>query len=103
MIRFRLVSPGCSLRILNILSEQTFKGASDSLSQFVLDLSQWNTVKLVNHHKQVSLSVNGKEIFTGAYQRSLGDIKGIFLEFEGTGSVKTCDLKSYDGKVLYHF
>jgi hypothetical protein len=103
MIRFRLSSPGCSLRILNILSEQTFNGATYDLSQFVLDLSKWNTVKLVNHNKQVLLYVNGKEIFTGTYQRPLGDIRGLFLEFEGTGIVKSCDLKSYGGKLLYHF
>ena len=75
MIRFRLVSSGCSMRILNVLSEQTFKGATDNLSQFVVDLNQWNTVKLVNHNKQVSLFVNGKQIFTGSYQRPLGEIR----------------------------
>lgn len=103
MIRFRLVNEGCSMRILNVVSEQTFKGATENLSQFVLDLSLWNTVKLVNHNKQVSLYVNSKLIFTGAYQRPLGDIRGVFLEFEGTGFVKTCDLKTHEGKLLYHF
>lgn len=103
MIRFKWVSPGCSQRILNVVSEQTYKGATDNLSQFVLNLSQWNTVKLVNHNKQVSLYINGKEIFTGAYQRSLGNIRGLFIEFEGSGSVKNCNLQSYEGKQLYHF
>ncbi len=103
MIRFKLVSPGCSLRVINFLSEQTFNGATTDLSQFVFNLEQWNTVRLVNYNKQVSLFVNGKQIFTGAYQRPLGDVRGLFLEFEGAGLVKSCDLKSYDGKVLYHF
>ena len=103
MIRFRWVNAGCSQRVLNVVSEQIFKGASNDLSQFVLDLSQWNTVKLVNHQKQISLYVNGKQIFTGSYQKSLGNISGLFLEFEGTGIVKTCELKSYDGKIIYRF
>jgi hypothetical protein len=103
MIRFKFSSPGCSPRILNVVSEQTFKGAIDNLSQFVLDLTQWNTVRLVNHNKQISLFVNGKQIFTGMYQRSLGDIRGLFLEFEGTGLVKSCELKTPGGKVLYKF
>ncbi len=103
MIRFRLVNEGCSLRILNVLSEQTFRRSNNDLSQFVLDLSKWNTVKLVNHNKQVSLFVNGKQIFNGAYQQSLGDIRGLFVEFEGTGFVKSCDLISYEGELLYHF
>jgi hypothetical protein len=47
--------------------------------------------------------LTANKFFTGAYQRSLGDIRGIFLEFEGTGVVKTCDFKSPDGNLLYHF
>lgn len=103
MIRFRWVNAGCSQRVLNVVSEQIFKGATNDLSQFVLDLSKWTTVKLVNHQKQVSLYVNGKQIFTGSYQKSLGNISGLFLEFEGTGIVKTCELKSYDGNTIYRF
>lgn len=103
MIRFKLVSPGCSLRVLNILSEQTFNGATVDLSAFVLDLNNWNKVKLINRNKQVSLFVNGKQIFSGTYDRPLGDISGVFLEFEGTGYVKTCELKSNAGKMLYQF
>lgn len=103
MIRFRWVNAGCSQRVLNIVSEQVFKGATDDLSQFVLDLRQWNTIKLVNHNRQITLYVNGKQIFTGTYQKPLGDIRGLFLEFEGTGFVKNCSLTSYDGKLLYHF
>jgi hypothetical protein len=102
IIRFRLVSSGCSLRVLNVVSEQTFRGATNDLSEFVFDLRNWNTVKLVNHDRKVSLSVNGKQIFTGTYQQALGDIKGLFLEFEGTGAVKNCNLKSSDG-MLYYF
>lgn len=103
MIRFRLVGPGCSQRVLNVLSEQSFSGATNNLSQFVLDLEKWNTVKLVNHNRHVLLSVNGKQLFTGSYQKPLGDIRGLFLEFEGTGLVKSCELKSYNGNILYHF
>jgi hypothetical protein len=95
VIRFRLVNSGCSQRVLNVLGEQTFKGTTNDLSQFVLDLSQWNTVKLVTLNKYVSLYVNGKQTFTGTYQGSLGNIRGLFLEFEGTGLVKNCDLRSF--------
>jgi hypothetical protein len=103
MIRFKFVSSGCSLRILNVVSEQTFKGATNDLSQFVLDLNKWNKVKLVNHNKQVTLYVNGNQIFNETYEKTLGDTRGLFLEFEGTGLVKFCDLRSYDGKILYQF
>jgi hypothetical protein len=51
----------------------------------------------------VSLYVNGKLLFTGTYQNPLGEIKGLFIEFEGNGFVKTCDLKAPNGCSLYHF
>lgn len=103
MIRFKLVSSGCSLSVLNVLSEKRFEGTDTNLSQFVVDLRKWNSVKMIDHHKKVSLFVNNKLIYAGTYQNTIGDIKGVFLEFEGTGFVQRCELRSYDGKILYHF
>jgi len=103
MIRFKLVSPGCSSQVLNVVSEQSFEGSTSNLSQFVVDLENWNTIELINQNKHLTLLVNGKRVFEGSYQKSLGEIKGLFLEFEGNGFVKNCNLKSYDGETLYHF
>jgi hypothetical protein len=102
-IRFKLVNSGCSYRVINVLSEQMFDGRIINLSQFVVDLEKWNSVRLVNKNKQVELYVNGKLLFTGKYEISLGKIQGLFLEFEGNGYIKDCDLKTLDGKLLYHF
>lgn len=103
VIRFKLVSSGCSLSVLNILSERRFEGTDNNMSQFVVDLRKWNSVKMIDHHQKVSLFVNNKLLYTATYQKTIGDIKGLFLEFEGTGFVKSCDLTTYDGKILYHF
>lgn len=103
MVRFKLVNAGCSLRVLNMMSEQRFEGTKTNLSSFVTDLAQWNTVRLVNRNKNVSLFLNDSLIFTGKYEVSIGDIKGVFLEFEGTGFVKKCELTAADGKKLYRF
>ncbi|MFT3827873.1 MAG: PKD domain-containing protein [Chitinophagaceae bacterium] len=102
-IRFKLASPGCSYKVLNVVSEQAFDGAKSNLSQFAQNLQEWNTVKLINQDKKVSLFVNDKLIFSGPYQRSIGDIQGMFIEFEGTGYVKSCVLKNPDGSILYRF
>ncbi len=103
MIRFKLSSPGCSSRVLNVLSEQRFEGYKVDLSQFVLEQEKWSTIRLINRSKQVSLFVNGKLLFSGSYQKPLGEIKGLFIEFEGDGFVKTCDLTAGNGRNLYHF
>ncbi len=103
IIRFKLSSPGCSARVINVLSEQRFDGDKDDLSQFVLEQENWSTIKLINRSKHVSLFVNGKLLFTGSYQKPLGEIKGLFIEFEGNGFVKNCDLTAGNGRSLYHF
>lgn len=103
MIRFMFANQGCSFGILNYLSEQVFDGSKRNLSQFIVNLKEWNRIRLVNRHKQVSLFVNDKLIFKGIYQQPLGEIKGIFLEFAGNGLVKECTLKTSTGKTLYHF
>ncbi|WP_448702533.1 hypothetical protein ACFGVR_09290 [Mucilaginibacter sp. AW1-3] len=103
MIRFKLSSPGCSARVINFLSEQRFDGDKSDLSQFVLTQENWSTVKITNRKRHVTLFVNGKLLFTGSYQKSLGELKGLFIEFEGNGFVKNCDLKAPDSRILYHF
>jgi hypothetical protein len=102
-IRFKLVSPGCSYWVLNMVSEQVFSGSKTNLSQFAIELETWNTIKLINKNKHLTLLVNGKQLFEGTYQKPLGEIKGLFLELEGNGFVKNCSLKTGEGKQLYHF
>lgn len=102
-IRFKFVNSGCTYRVLNVVSEQVYDGTKINLSQFTTNLNQWNTVKLINRNKQVSLFLNGKELFSGTYQQSLGEMQGLFLEFEGNGYIRNCDFKSLDGAMLYHF
>lgn len=103
VIRFKLANTGCSSRVLNFVSEQVFDGTKRNLSQFVVDLRRWNAVKMINRNRQLSLVINGKLLFTGRYQKPLGDVKGVFIEFEGSGFVKNCNLKTPKGQTLYHF
>jgi hypothetical protein len=102
VIRFKLVNPGCSASVLNKVSELDFKGNIKNLSQFTIPLENWNSVKLINH-KHVKLYLNNKLLFEGTYKVSLGEVRGLFIEFHGNGFIKNCELKTYDGKVLYHF
>jgi Domain of Unknown Function (DUF1080) len=102
-IRINFRNPGCSSAVLNVISEQRYEGSNSDLSKFVLNLEQWNTVKIINKNKQLSVFVNGKFFYTVSYSEPLGDIRGILVEFERNGYVKSCSLKSLDGKILYDF
>lgn len=102
-IRFKLVNNGCSYRIRNIISEKEYIGLLNDLSDFTLDLSKLNAVKIINENKNVKLFVNEQLIFEESYQESLGEIKGVFIEFEGNGYVNTCSLSSKEGEYLLEF
>ncbi|MEL1242547.1 hypothetical protein [Flavobacterium flavipallidum] len=102
-IRFNFVNPGCSSRITNIISEKTLKGTTHNLSPFVVDFQKWNSIKLINKDKKLSLLVNGILLYNTEYSHSLGDIRGLFVEFERNGFIKNCSLSSVDGKNFYQF
>lgn len=102
-IRFNFVNPGCSSRITNIISEKTVQGINHNLSPFVLDFQKWNNIKLINKDKKLSLLVNGVPMYKTEYNNSLGDIRGLFVEFERNGFIKNCRLSSADGKNFYQF
>jgi hypothetical protein len=102
-IRFRLATPGCSNRITNNISERSYVGSELNLSRFTMDLNRWTTVKMINRNKKVLLYVNDKLLYSDQYHQTIGNIKGLFLEFEGTAFVKSCKLSTTDGKMLYNF
>lgn len=102
-LRFNFVDPGCSSRITNIISEKTINGLSHNLSPFVMDFQKWNTIKLINNDKKLSLFVNGTLIYKTSYEVSLGELRGLFVEFERNGYFKKCSLKSLSGEELYVF
>jgi len=103
MVRFRFVNPGCSSKSNIVLSEKRYEGLVENLSSLLLDLAQWNNVKAINKNKQVSLYVNEKLVFRAEYAKSLGELKGVFVEFEGNGFVKTCKLTDLNGKTFFQF
>ncbi|MFB9076178.1 PKD domain-containing protein [Flavobacterium procerum] len=102
-IRFHFVNSGCSSIVANIISEKTVNGTDNNLSPFVVDFKKENTIKLINNNKKLILLVNGKPIYTGDYKESLGDLRGVFVEFERNGFIKNCLLSSLDGSIYYKF
>jgi len=103
MIRFNFVSSGCSSKVINVISEQYFYGTKSDLSKFVINLEKWNTLKLINRNKNLELFINNTLLFKGKYKKTLGELRGVMVEFEGNGYVKECKLNTLKGKELYHF
>ncbi|MCI9846001.1 hypothetical protein [Flavobacterium pectinovorum] len=102
-ILFNFVNSGCSSRIINVVSEKNIDGVTHNLSPFVIDFQKWNQIKLVNNNKTLSLFVNNILIYKTTYQSSLGNLRGISVEFERNGFIKDCSLSSLNGTKYYHF
>lgn len=102
-IRFNFVNSGCSSKVTNIISEKMIDGVTHNLTPFVIDFKKWNTVKLINNNKKLSLFVNDTLIHKTTYDASLGDLRGLFVEFERNGIIKKCSLSSLSGTKYYSF
>lgn len=102
-IRFKLASPGCSAWVTNIISEKTLDGNKTDLSRFAADLNTWNSVKLINNNRHVQFYVNDRLLFEEDYRTAIGTVKGVYIEFAGSGFVKTCSLRALNGNTLYQF
>lgn len=102
-IRFRFVNSGCSYRVLNIVGEKIFEGSKTNLSEFVIQTQNWNKAKLINKDKKVTLFVNDRQVFEETYEKSLGMLKGLFIEFEGNGYLRECILQSPEGETYFQF
>lgn len=102
-IRFRFSSVGCSYRAAITLSEQTYNGTTLRLSSFAIHLEKWNTIRIVNKNKNVTLFLNNKPLYKGVYKNSLGSLQGMFIEFEGNGYAKQIRLKTSGNDMLYSF
>lgn len=102
-ISFRLVSPGCSSSASWVTGEVFKNGYASNLSALAIDLAKWNTIKVLNQNKEVSLFINDKMVMKNYYRKSIGNIMGVFVEFEGTGFIKQCQLFDQERKELFKF
>lgn len=102
-IRFNFVNSGCSSRIQNVISDKTIDGVTQNLSPFVINFEKWNTIRLINQNKKLTLFVNDSKIYETTYNVSLGELRGLFLEFERNGFIKKCELRSLEGEIHYSF
>ncbi|MGQ7870967.1 hypothetical protein [Sunxiuqinia sp. sy24] len=95
-IQFKLTNKGCSQFGELKLSEKTALGSYHDLTNFSVDIKNWNEIEILNQNKQTSFHVNSKQIFAENYNESLGNIVGVSLLFHGSGYVEYFEL--YDAQ-----
>lgn len=96
-LMFKFVKPGCSLWLELRLSEKHTTGVNTDLSNLAIDLTSWRDVRIENQSQTIHLYIDGKQVLTDSYTKSIGNIAGISYTFHGTGSVDYCRLNTLDG------
>ncbi len=91
-IAFSLVNKGCSYWSFYQMGEITVSGQNEDIGFVSLPLNNWATVRIENHHKKVQLFCNGKSVFNGLYQQTIGELVGVSIIFHGSGYVKNISL-----------
>ncbi len=86
-IKIKLANEGCSQYGNVTLSEKTIQGIYADLSNFSLDIKNWNEIEIINNNKQVDIKINSTTIFHEAYNTSIGELMGVTLKFHGSGYV----------------
>ncbi|HEX6223185.1 MAG TPA: hypothetical protein VFZ52_02170 [Chryseolinea sp.] len=76
-------------------------GKDSDLSAFGADVYEWQSVRVRNENKKVSIMLNDSVIEEMNYQKDFGKIKGIIYTFTGPGSVDFLRFKNTNGDLIY--
>jgi len=87
LIKFKLTNEGCSRFGEFTLSEKKAHGSNADLSNFSLDIKNWNDIEIKNTNQHVQVMINSTSVFQGKYNHSIGEIFGVSLQFHGNGYV----------------
>ena len=79
--------PGCVSNLGLMLNEESYRGKEHDLSAFGVDLSKEKAIEIRIKEKQVTVSIEAKEVYTGRYKESIGNFVGIRYRFLGSGTV----------------
>lgn len=96
MIIVPFCMPGC-VGNLNVVSGDNFlAGRNNDLSSLGINLSEWQSVQITSSGKAIEVKTSAGDLKI-PYKMSLGALKGLMIEFKGTGAIDDIYLGT-DGK-----
>lgn len=101
-IIFKLTNKGCSGYGQFSLSEKSVHGSTADLSSLSLNMKSWNNVEINNVLKNVSLKINEQTVFQESYNKSIGNIVGVSLQFHGSGYVDYFELLDKNNEAIFY-
>ena len=96
-----LTSKGC-VGELDFLFGNVYKSGKDNdLSVFGTDVYEWQTLRIRNDHRSVTIFLNGSPVHKLQYEVGFGKIKGFIYTFTGPQSVDYLRLRNLQGELTY--
>ncbi|HVW61843.1 MAG TPA: hypothetical protein VHC48_17440, partial [Puia sp.] len=99
---FNSTLKGCTSELTAYFGERSFDGKSHDLSGLGANLREWQDMEFSVRDKKVSIRINGKDALACSYTQSCGLITGVGFISNGLCEVEFVDLKTADGKTIYH-
>lgn len=98
---FRTSLKGCANQSMLQFGEQFLHGKTSDLSSLGYDVRNWTNVEVKVENRKVTISFDGKKVFTTTYQRSAGLLTGLAFVSNGIPEIDFVEVKGLDGTVLY--
>lgn len=98
---FKNTLKGCTSELDVEFGENFLSGQAHDLSMLGADIREWQDMEFSVKDKKVSISINGKNVFSSAYTRSCGLITGLGFTSNGLCELEFVDLKTGDAKTIY--
>jgi hypothetical protein len=99
---FTATPKGCSNKIMAEFGEKFDNGKEKDLSALGIDIRNWQDFEVTVENKKASIRVNGKVVYTSAYNESNGLITGLGFISNELCEVDYVDFTTLDGKVIYN-
>ena len=96
-----LTGKGCERNIGVKMGEVYQNGSNSDLSAFGRDLYKWQHLQIRVIHKQATIYLDEKPVYSITFKNDFGKLMGLNYTFTGTGAVDYVKLSNGDGKLVY--
>ena len=99
---FQTAPKGCTSELTAQFGDNKISGKTHDLSSLGTDPGVWQDLEFAVRNDSVDIRINGATMLSDVFHKSSGLITGLGFISNGLTAVDSVDLRTTDGKVLYH-
>lgn len=94
--------PGCVGNLNLVAGDNFLAGRNNDLSALGINLSEWQEIRLVSNQKNIQIKTSTTAL-TIPYSKPLGKIKGLMVEFRGSGAIDKISLVNQTKQIMFEW